>query len=118
MDKPVVDSDMSLLKASYLTIQKAKTALVDGKNIFCSMEITNPEVIPSDLIIKDNISELDIAKNIALNDINNLINQNLFGVNIIDSMDYLESMMKLMNAGIFITNENREDKYFEIIEAA
>lgn len=33
-------------------------------------------------------------------------------------MDYLESMMKLMNAGIFITNENREDKYFEIIEAA
>ena len=82
------------------------------------MDITNSEIIPSDLIIKTDINELDIAKNIALNDINNLINQNLFGVNIIDSMDYLESMMKLMNAGIFITNENREDKYFEIIEAA
>jgi glutathionyl-hydroquinone reductase len=26
--------------------------------------------------------------------------------------------MKLMNAGIFITNTNREDKYFEIIEKA
>ena len=118
MDKPVVNSDLSLLKASFLTIQKVKTSLVDGKNIFCSMDITNSEIIPSDLIIKTDINELDIAKNIALNDINNLINQNLFGVNIIDSMDYLESMMKLMNAGIFITNENREDKYFEIIEAA
>ena len=118
MDKPVVDSKKSLLKASFLTIQKVKTALVDGKNIFCSVEITGNEVIPSDLIIKTDVNDVDVAKNIALNDINNLINQNLFGVNIIDSMDYLESMMKLMNAGIFITNENREDKYFEIIEAA
>jgi hypothetical protein len=38
------------------------------------MDITNSEIIPSDLIIKNDISELDIAKNIALNDINNLIN--------------------------------------------
>ena len=74
MDKPVVDSDSSLLKASFLTLQKVKTSLVDGKNIFCSMEITNSEVIPSDLIIREDTSELDIAKNIALNDINNLIN--------------------------------------------
>lgn len=74
MDKPVVDSDLSLLKASFLTLQKVKTSLVDGKNIFCSMEITNSEVIPSDLIIREDTSELDIAKNIALNDINNLIN--------------------------------------------
>jgi hypothetical protein len=31
-------------------------------------------------------------------------------------MDYLDSMMKLISNGIFITDENREDKYFEIIE--
>ena len=39
-------------------------------------------------------------------------------MNIIDAMDYLNCYMKLMAAGIFITDSNREDKYFEIIEAA
>lgn len=33
-------------------------------------------------------------------------------------MDYLNDYMKLLNAGCFITDENRENKYFEIIEAA
>ena len=33
-------------------------------------------------------------------------------------MDYLNCYMKLLSAGIFISDKNREDKYFEIIEAA
>jgi hypothetical protein len=33
-------------------------------------------------------------------------------------MDYLNCYINLLNAGYFITDKNREDKYFEIIEAS
>lgn len=74
--------------------------------------------MPSDLVVAESDDPLVAAKNIAMNDINNLMHQNIFGLSILDSMDYLDCLLKLMAAGIFITDENREDKYFEIIEAA
>jgi len=37
---------------------------------------------------------------------------------VVDSFEYLQAYMELLAAGIFITDRNREDKYFEIIEAA
>ena len=87
-------------------------------HIHISKNITTNEVIPSDLVISESEDSLEAAKNIAMNDILNLMHQNIFGASILDCMDYLNCMLKLMSAGIFITDENREDKYFEIIEEA
>ena len=39
-------------------------------------------------------------------------------MNVIDLMDYLDCYINLLNAGYFITDANREDKYFEVIEAS
>lgn len=33
-------------------------------------------------------------------------------------MNFMQSYMQLLNNGIFITDENREDKYLEIIESS
>ena len=33
-------------------------------------------------------------------------------------MDYLNNYIALLNAGYYITDANREDKYFEVIEAS
>jgi hypothetical protein len=89
-----------------------------GNEIYINGENINIEVTPKNLTVIENKNPLIAAKNIALDDINNKINQNVFSMSVIDSMDYLDCMMKLMSNGIFITNENREDKYFEIIERA
>ena len=39
-------------------------------------------------------------------------------MNVIDLMDYLNNYVALLNAGYYITDANREDKYFEVIEAS
>jgi hypothetical protein len=64
------------------------------------------------------LSGLEKKRNVALTEILKLANKNIFAVNVIEAMDFLNCYMKLLNAGIFITDQNREDKYFEIIEAA
>lgn len=76
------------------------------------------ETKPTNIEIVENKDPVVAAKNLALLDITNLINQNVFQMSIIDTMDFLNSYMRLLNYGIFITDENREDKYFEIIDSA
>lgn len=118
MDRPVVNSEHSLLRASSRVVDSVKTALANGKRVYVSRRQGGPEVVLSDLVIRDSETPLEVAKRLAYNDITNLVNQNAFGVSLLDAMDYLDCMMRLMSAGIFITDDNREDKYFEIIEAA
>lgn len=116
--KSIVDSNKFIINASFNTIQIVKYNLSRGNEIYINEENIITEVTPKNLMVIENKDPLIAAKNIALDDINNRINQNVFSMSVIDSMDYLDCMMKLMSNGIFITNENREDKYFEIIERA
>ena len=112
-----IQPNCTTLNATYLTIQKCKKLLADGMKITISKNIEYPEVQIHD-IIANAPSELEQYKNIAINDINAKLHQAIFAVNVIDLMDYLDSYMSLLNAGYFITDSNREDKYFEVIEAA
>ena len=105
------------LKASSLAIALTKTALESGKRISVSKNHEYAEILPNDLVIED-LDELESKKRIATNDINALMHQNVLGLCIVDSMQYLDCYMKLLAAGIFIHDGNREDKYFEIIEKA
>lgn len=75
------------------------------------------EILPSDLVI-EKLDELSSKKRIALNDVSVLMQQNILGLCVVDAMSYLKSYMDLLASGIFINNSNREDKYFEVIEAA
>lgn len=107
-----------LLKASRKTLEIVNFSLSKGLIVHVSKNITTDEVIPTDLVVSESDDPVEAAKNMAVNDIMNLMNQNIFGMCVLDCIDYLNCTMKLMSAGIFITDDNREDKYFEIIEAA
>ena len=117
LDEMSTDSSYVKLKASYLTIQQVKKLLSEGKVVKVPKEVEWPELRPSDLIV-ESLPPLELAKKIAVNDIVMNMHQNVLGVCVLDMMDYLDCYMSLMANGIFITDQNREDKYFEIIEAA
>lgn len=113
----IIDSSLIKLPATKNTITIVKELLANGKEIFVSKSILKSEIHPNDLIIKDT-NELQCAKNLAIQEINNAIQQTAFSVSTLECFDYLTSYMKMLANGIFITDENREDKYFEIIEQA
>lgn len=112
----VIKGDKTV-RASKNAVLIAKHELELGNKVAMAKNFTGVEVTPNDLVITQT-DELTRAKQLALNTIVNLIQQNILNVTVIESMEYLDSYMKLMNAGIFITDANREDKYFEVIEAA
>lgn len=117
LDAMSVGEEYSVLKASFLTIQQVKEHLQQGDVVKVAKVFEFPEVRPCDLII-EKLSGLQLQKKIAVNEIIVRIHQNIIGVCVLDMMDYLDCYMKLMAGGIFITDQNREDKYFEIIEKA
>ncbi|MBP5784736.1 MAG: hypothetical protein J6W16_04035 [Methanobrevibacter sp.] len=92
-------------------------ALKQGKKILIPKDLLYSEVTPNDIFVQ-NDNELEVAKRAAKKYVLNLMNGNVTRINVLNVIDYMQCYMKLMNAGIFITDENREDKYFEIIEAA
>ena len=109
--------DFIVLKATRIAIEKTKEALSRGKRVVVSKKHEFVEILPSDLVIED-VDELTIKKRIALNDINAAMHQNILSLCVVDALDYLKSYMDLLAGGVFVNNSNREDKYFEIIEAA
>lgn len=113
----LVEPDCSTLRATLFAIEDCKKALSEGKRITISKVIEYSEVQPKDLIIEVT-SELDRCKQMAINEVAARIHQAIFAVNVIDLMDYLDCYINLLNAGYFITDANREDKYFEVIEAS
>lgn len=113
----MVEPDCSTLRASLLTIEACKKYLSEGKNITINKITEYSEIQLHDLVIKDEL-ELDVVKQRAINEISARMHQALFAISIIDLMDYLNNYINLLNAGYFITDKNREDKYFEIIEAS
>jgi hypothetical protein len=56
--------------------------------------------------------ELTIAKRVLINEINSAINQNVLGISIVDMFGFISSFSRLADHNIFITDENREEKYF------
>lgn len=113
----LVEPGCTTLKASLFAIETCKKALKDGKKISIAKVQDYSEVIPSDLVIEE-VDELKRAKLVAINEISARLHQMLIGISIIDLMDYLNNYISLLNAGYYITDQNREDKYFEIIEAS
>ena len=113
----LIEPDCSTLRASIFAIEECKNALMNGKKITISKITEYSEVQPSDLII-DVIDEVTRHKQMAINEVSARLHQALFAVSVIDLMDYLNCYINLLNSGYYITDKNREDKYFEIIEAS
>lgn len=113
----LICNENEILHASKLAIELVKIALSAGKRVLVPKLLAYSEVTPSEITIDETIG-IDAVKNAARHFILNLMNTNVTRVNILNVIDYMQCYMKLMNKGIFITDDNREDKYFDIIEAA
>lgn len=113
----LVEPDCSTLRATLFTIEDCKKALAEGKKITISKTQEYSEIQPHDLVI-ESVDELSRCKQMAINEVAARMHQALFSVSVIDSMEYLNNYICLLNAGYFITDANREDKYFEVIEAS
>ena len=113
----LVEPECTTLRATLFAIEDCKRALASGKKITIDKTIEYSEVQPKDLVI-ETADELSRYKQMAINEVAARMHQALFAINIIDLMDYLNCYINLLNAGYFITDKNREDKYFEIIEAS
>ena len=113
----LVEPDCSTLRATLFAIEECKKALAEGKKITISKIQEYSEVQPKDLVIEA-VDELSRHKQMAINEVAERMHQALFAVNVIDLMDYLNNYVALLNAGYYITDANREDKYFEVIEAS
>ena len=113
----LVEPDCSTLRATLFAIEDCKKALSEGKKITVSKKTEFSEVQPKDLVI-ETLDELSRHKQMAINEVAARMHQALFAVNVIDLMDYLNNYVALLNAGYYITDANREDKYFEVIEAS
>ena len=113
-----VDSKYKIVRASRFALDIVKNALKAGKAVRVPTKIDGPEVRPVDIIIVDAGDELSISKRVLINDINMAIGQNALGISIIDVFGFLSAFSKLADHGVFITDENREEKYFEVIDKA
>lgn len=113
----LVEPDCATLRATLFAIEDCKKALSEGKKITVSKKTEFSEVQPKDLVIEA-VDELSRHKQMAINEVAARMHQALFAVNVIDLMDYLNNYVVLLNAGYYITDANREDKYFEVIEAS
>ena len=113
----LVEPDCATLRATLFAIEDCKKALSEGKKITVSKKTEFSEVQPKDLVIEA-VDELSRHKQMAINEVAARMHQALFAVNVIDLMDYLNNYVTLLNAGYYITDANREDKYFEVIEAS
>ena len=113
----LVEPNCATLRATLFAIEDCKKALSEGKKITVSKKTEFSEVQPKDLVI-ETLDELSRYKQMAINEVAARMHQALFAVNVIDLMDYLNNYIALLNAGYYITDANREDKYFEVIEAS
>lgn len=76
------------------------------------------EVLPSDLVVSESGDELETAKRVAVNEINSAITQNAVCASAINAFGFIAAFCRLADHGVFITDENREEKYFEVIDKA
>lgn len=93
-----------------------QTALNDGK-VVGILKTSNKIIRMIDLII-DNPDELELLRRKSLREIQDLMQSQVFCVGLIDSFDFLDAYMKMLNKNIIITDVNREDMYFKVIEDA
>lgn len=113
----IVDPNLKTLKASILTIEKAKECLKQGLYTTIPKVTKFSEVQPDEISFKEE-TDIQRLKRSVLNEINARMHQSIIGVSLMDTMNFMNNYLKLLNMGFYITDENREDKYFEIIEQA
>jgi len=114
----LADREEKLLKLSYNTYRKIEESLLSGKLVHVTKNMSTDEVLPWEIEVLDVSSEnpLQQAKNHSLTKVRLLITPMFSKIAGLTLYGFMVLNNDLINAGYAITNENREEKYLQILE--
>lgn len=115
----LADKDEKILKLSYMSHQLIKEALMSGKKVHVQKSaLRTNEVLPGEFTIIDGVenNELESLKESSIIKVRMLVTPELAKISGFSMYGFIVLNNDLSNVGYFITNENREEKYLEILE--
>jgi hypothetical protein len=106
-----------VLKLSYNSYQMISEALSENKNVTVTKEMMTDEVLPSEITIsEEGMDDFEVYKKINMRRINKKMSYNMANLSSLDILSFTAINTELIAEGYAITNDNREEKYIEIIE--
>ena len=114
----LANRDEKLLKLSYVSYVKIEEALMNNKIVRIRKSMMTDEVLPGEFEVVD-LGETDFLQEVrsaAISKVRMLVNPDLAKISGFALYGFIVLNNDLANAGYFITNENREEKYLEILE--
>jgi len=114
----LVNNNEKLLKLSYVSHKIIQEALLANKTVHITKNMMADEVLPFEIQVKDASSEdpLKMAKEHNLAKVRMLVTPDLSKIAGLTLYGFTILNNDLINAGYAITNENREEKYLQILE--
>lgn len=114
----LANKDEKVLKLSYMSYQMMKEALMENKAIHVQKSLRTDEVLPGEFEVIDleTSDPLNEARDASVTKIRMLVTPELSKISGFALYGFTILNNDLANAGYFITNENREEKYLEILE--
>lgn len=117
----LADRDEKILKLSYMSHQLIKEALMSGKKVHIQKSaLRTNEVLPGEFTIIDGAenNELENYKESSIIKVRMLVTPELSKISGFTLYGFMMLNNDLSSRGYFITNENREEKYLEILETS
>lgn len=115
----LADKEEKVLKLSYMSYELIKQALLSGKKVHIQKTaLRTNEVLPGEFEILDvaENGELENFKESSIIKVRMLVTPELAKISSFSMYGFIVLNNDLSNAGYFITNDNREEKYLEILE--
>ncbi len=114
-DMAYIEPGRIYLKISALCAEKIKEEIEKGTEVLIPKDMPR-EILPIDLIL-NKTDPLTVIKGVTLAKMRAKIDGHLASISALEFYSFFTVHTKLMDAGYFITDENREEKYLEIINS-
>lgn len=113
----IVNHNESYLNLSHMAYKIIDKGIQDNKEVRISKTLSASEVMPVDVqIVHEGIDDIDAARNAALTKVRSLVTPEMTKESGFTLYNFIMKNNFLASKGYFITDENREEKYIEIIE--
>ena len=111
----MMEPGVQYLKLSAMAAEKIESNLSSGKRCAVAKGLQT-EITPNDILVREAQSDVEFTTVTYRSKIHDLFTNSLLVGNIIMYYKFIELNNKLVSAGYTICNDNREEKYLEIIE--
>jgi N-methylhydantoinase A/oxoprolinase/acetone carboxylase beta subunit len=114
----LANREEKLIKLSYMSYVQIEDALMNKKVVRIKKSMMTDEVLPGEFEVID-LGETDFlqeVRNATISKIRMLVTPDLAKISGFALYGFIILNNDLSNAGYFITNDNREEKYLEILE--